>query len=153
MAIDPELAEAYSFPEFSVVLERGRLRFFAHAIGETDPVFTDAKAARAAGHRDIPAPPTFLFGLGLEAPNPFGYLADLGIDLRRILHGEQQFDYYRVVCAGERITLRDTIVDTYSKRGGALDFLVKRTEFLAGTETVAVGTTTIVVRHPEGAFA
>ncbi len=150
MPIDRVAAKAYVFPEFSVVVERGRLRGFAHAIGETDPVFTNVDVAKAAGYRDIPAPPTFLFGLGLEAAEPFGYLAELGIDLRRILHGEQQFDYLSTVCAGDEITLRDEIIDVYSKRGGALEFLVKRTQFLFGGEIVGTGTTTIVVRHLQG---
>ncbi len=40
-------------------MERGRLRMFAAAIGETDPIYTDVEAARAAGHPDLPVPPTF----------------------------------------------------------------------------------------------
>nr|WP_296766689.1 MaoC family dehydratase N-terminal domain-containing protein [Rhodococcus sp. (in: high G+C Gram-positive bacteria)] len=149
MSIDIDAAKAYVFEEFSVLVERGRLRSFARAIGETDPVYTDFACAEAAGYRDIPAPPTFLFSLGLEAPEPFGYLSDLGIDLRRILHGEQRFDYRTPVCAGDEITLRETIDDVYSKRGGALEFLVKRTEFLRDNDLVGTGTTTIVVRHPK----
>ena len=46
---------------------RGRLRFFAKAIGETDPVYTDDAAARDAGYPDLPAPPTFLFAAELDA--------------------------------------------------------------------------------------
>ncbi|MDO8773368.1 MAG: MaoC family dehydratase N-terminal domain-containing protein [Burkholderiaceae bacterium] len=47
-------------------IERQRLRFFARAIGETDPVYTDVEAARAAGYADLPAPPTFLFSADLD---------------------------------------------------------------------------------------
>ena len=53
----------------SVEVEKGKLRFFAKAIGETDPVYTDPAAARDAGHRDLPVPPTFLFCLEMEGPN------------------------------------------------------------------------------------
>ncbi|WP_440713306.1 MaoC family dehydratase N-terminal domain-containing protein [Gordonia sp. FQ] len=151
MPIDPVAAKAVTFPEFSVEIERGRLRFFAQAIGETDPVFTDVGAARAAGHRDLPIPPTFLFSLTLEAPDSFGYLDALGIDIRHILHGGQRFDYHFPLCAGDTVTVREQIVDAYSKRGGALDFLVKRTEFLRDGDLAATATSTVVVRHPEGA--
>jgi hypothetical protein len=90
MVIDAEKARALVFPSFAVEVERGRLRFFAKSIGETDPVYTDVDAARRAGHRDLPVPPTFFFSLALEAPDPFGYLGALGVDLRSILHGEQR---------------------------------------------------------------
>lgn len=153
MSIDRDAALALALPEFPVDVERGRLRFFAQAIGETDPVFTDLGAARAAGHRDLPAPPTFVFSLALEAPDPFGYLGDLGIDLRHILHGEQRFDHHAVVYAGDRITVRESIVDVYAKSGGALEFLVKRSEFLRDGEPVATATSTIVVRRPQVAAA
>ena len=43
----------------TVDVEKGRLRFFAKAIGETDPVYTDEAAAKAAGYKSLPAPPTF----------------------------------------------------------------------------------------------
>ena len=37
-------------PSFEVLVEKGRLRFFAKATGQTDPVYSDEAAARAAGH-------------------------------------------------------------------------------------------------------
>src|SRR3546814_3319634 len=40
-------------------LERGRMQFFAHVLGETDPIFNDPMAARAQGYPDIVAPPSF----------------------------------------------------------------------------------------------
>jgi hypothetical protein len=51
-------------------VEKGRLRFFAKATGQDDPVYTDEAAARAAGHPGLPVPPTFLFCLEMESPNP-----------------------------------------------------------------------------------
>ena len=49
----------HRFPVFQVEVEKGRLRFFAKAIGETDPVYFDEKAAKAAGHPGLLVPPTF----------------------------------------------------------------------------------------------
>lgn len=60
MAIDRGIIGSRS-PEFSTVAEPGRLRSFALATGATESVYTDAATARAAGHRDLPIPPTFLF--------------------------------------------------------------------------------------------
>ena len=35
-----------------------KIREFAEAVGSTDPVHVDSAAARAAGYRDVIAPPT-----------------------------------------------------------------------------------------------
>ncbi|MPY85553.1 MAG: MaoC family dehydratase [Actinophytocola sp.] len=149
MAIDVEQAKALELAPNTVKVERGRLRFFAKAIGETDPVYSDTDAAKRAGHSDLPVPPTFLFSMELESPDPFGYLADLGVDLRRVLHGEQSFTYHSMAHAGETLTLQPRIVDVLSKKGGAMEFLLKRTDITRDGELVAEATSTIIVRNPE----
>lgn len=148
MAVDQERARAVTFDPITATLERGRLQFFAAVIGETDPIYSDVAAARKAGYPDLLVPPTFLFGLELAVAEPFGYLAELGFDLRWVLHGEQSFTYHGLVYAGETVTLQPRIVDAYSKKGGALDFIVKRTEITRGTALVAEATSVTVVRHP-----
>ena len=87
-------------PSVTMTIDAGRLRFFAKAIGETNPVFTDMQTANAAGHRDLPVPPSFLFGIELERHDPFEWLAGVGVDLRRVLHGEQSFTYHSQAVAG-----------------------------------------------------
>ena len=54
-------------PVSEMALDRSRLRFFAKAIGETAPEYTDVQAAQSAGYADLPAPPTFLFGAELDS--------------------------------------------------------------------------------------
>jgi acyl dehydratase len=139
-------------PPVEATVERGRVRLFAQVIGETDPAFLDVDAARAAGHPDLPVPPTFLFGLELDQPDPYAYLTDLGIDLRHVLHGEQTFTYYQPVHAGETLTAQPRIADVYSKRGGAMQFVVKQTSVSRPDGTVVAElTSTIIVRDPEAA--
>ena len=149
MPIDPDKAKSLEFAPLTVDLEPGRLRVFAKAVGETDPVYFDEDAARAAGHPALPVPPTFFFSLGLEAPEPFGYLDQLGVDLRFVLHGEQSFSYHRMAYAGDRLTLQDRIVDVYTKRGGALEFLVKHTDIRCNGQPIAETRSVLVVRNPE----
>lgn len=151
MPIDAERALALEIPPITVDVERGRLRFFAKAIGQTDPVYTDIAAARAAGHPDLPVPPTFFFSLELEAPDPFAFLAALDIDLRHVLHGEQSFEYLAPVYAGDRVTLTPSFVDVSSKKGGALELLTKETVITRDSITVARATNVIVVRNPGAA--
>jgi len=106
-------------------IEKGRLRFFARTIGETDPIYTDEAAAKAAGYRSLPAPPTFIFAAELEAGTVLDALRAMGVNLGRILHGEQQFTYLAPVCAGDTITVASQISDIFDKKNGALEFIVK----------------------------
>ena len=135
----------HTMPKFSATVEKGRLRFFAKAIGETDPVYTDEAAARAAGHPGLPVPPTFLFCLEMESPDPAAIRNLLGLDYRRLLHGEQGFTYHRMAYAGDELSFEQRIEDIYDKKGGALDFVLRKTrvtnqrgEHVADLRTVTV---------------
>lgn len=131
MPIDRRHVGAVS-EERQIDVERGQLRFFAKATGETNPIYFDQGAAQAAGHPDIPAPPTFLFSLYWGAPPKIGDLLDkeqgLGVDVARVLHGEQSFAYHHPIYGGDRITLTTKTSDIYEKRGGALEFIVQDTK-------------------------
>lgn len=138
----------HAFDPHSADVERGQLRLFAKAVGETNPVYFDVAAARAQGLRDLPAPPTFAFSLNLLKPDPFAYLDILGVDLNHILHGEQSFAYKAPIFAGDTITITATITDIYTKKGGALEFLVQ--SFSArnqDNEEVVTMKSITVVRH------
>jgi acyl dehydratase len=117
----------HELPPFHVEVERGRLRFFAKATGQTDPVYSDEAAARAAGHPGLPVPPTFLFCLEMESPNPAAIRELLGMDYRRLLHGEQGFTFHAMAHAGDMLTFSQRIEDIYDKKGGALEFVVRKT--------------------------
>lgn len=117
----------HTMPKFSVAVEKGRLRFFAKATGQTDPVYTDESAAQAAGHPGLPVPPTFFFCLEMESPDPAAIRNLLGLDYRRVLHGEQGFTYHRMAYAGDVLSYEQRIEDIYDKKGGALEFVVRKT--------------------------
>lgn len=114
-------------PAFEVEVEKGRLRFFAMATGQQDRVYSDEAAARDAGHPALPVPPTFLFCLEMEAPNPTAMREQLAIDIGKVLHGEQQFDYHAMAYAGDRLCFEPRIADIYDKKNGALEFIVRET--------------------------
>jgi MaoC dehydratase-like protein len=149
MTVDLGRALKVDLEPITVAVERRRLVSFARAIGETDPIYTDVAAAQRAGHPDLPAPPTFLYGLEFEAPEPFGYLERLDVDLRRVLHGGQSFTYSALAYAGDSLILQPRLVDAYSKKDGALQFLVKRTEIFREGRRLAEATTTLVIRASE----
>ena len=108
--------------------KRGRLRFFAKAIGETDPVYIDEAAARDAGHPGLPVPPTFLFCLEMESPDPAAMRDLLGAAprphpaRRAVLPLPPHWPMPATRC-----TFEPRIADIYDKKGGALEFVVQDT--------------------------
>tara|TARA_R110002096_G_scaffold2741_14_gene14121 strand:+ start:160 stop:603 length:444 start_codon:yes stop_codon:yes gene_type:complete len=146
--LDRSTIGAKSTP-FDADVEKGRLRLFAKAIGETNPVYFDENAARQAGHRSLLMPPTFLFCLEMEHPDPYLWFRELNIPLAHALHGEQAFHYHRAGYAGDVMTFAAEIVDIYAKKGGALEFAVQDV-FITNQhgEAVADFRRTVVVRNP-----
>ena len=139
-----------SFPPHTALVEVGRLRAFARATGNSDPIYTDDRAAQAAGYRALPAPPTFLFSLDLEREDPFYFINAMKIDLARVLHGEQRFTYGEPICAGDEITLTSTVTDIFDKKGGAMEFVIVETRATNQNGADVGGMTrTIVVRNPQ----
>ena len=113
----------------TVEVEKGQLKFFAKATGETNAIYFDEEAARKVGHHALPAPLTFMFCLSSAAPAKRGAIfGDMGVDEAHVLHGEQSFKHYAPIYAGDVITLVTETVDIYSKKGGALEFIVQDTK-------------------------
>src|SRR6218665_4082457 len=117
----------HSFGKRSLVAEEGAVRSYAQAIGATDATCFDPSAARAAGHRALRVPPTFLSCLEGRLFPTRALLELAGIDLKRMLHAEQSYDYHAQAYAGATLSYEQKIVDIYDKKGGALEFLVKQT--------------------------
>ena len=113
-------------PVFTASADAWRLRFFAKAIGETNPVYFDEAAAHDAGYPALPLPPTFLFSLEFEQSST-AWRDELGIVSSRILHGEQSFEYRRMAYAGDVLRYESRIADIYDKKNGALWFIVRET--------------------------
>jgi len=138
----------HELPASVLPIERSRLQYFAKAIGETDPIYTDAAAARGAGYPDLPAPPTFLFAAELDSGAAFRLIEDLQIPIAKLLHGEQSFTYVRPACVGDTVTVNSRVSDIYDKKNGALEFVVKTSRAInQRQELVAELRTVLVCRH------
>lgn len=128
-----------------VAVEKGQLLLFAKATGEANPIFTDEAAAREAGHPALPAPPTFAFCLKQLAGQPYSYLAEMGVDIGRLLHGEQRFEHFESIYAGDVITLNTTITGVQQKKGGALDVLTAQTDAVNRAGRLCVRQQTVLI--------
>ena len=145
MALDRALV-GRSYPP-SAVYEVGRAKLaeFATAIGDPSPLYRDAAAARAAGHPDVIAPPTFAIVVSLEAAMAVLDDPDVAIDYSRVVHGEQRFTHHRPIRAGDRLVATTTI-DAARTIGGN-DLLTARVDLATEDgEAVCTSTSMLVAR-------
>ncbi len=117
------------YPPYTVTVERGRIKDFARALGDMNPFYLDDRVGAASEWGDIVAPPTFPITFRDEAADTGVFLRDLGVDISRILHGEQEFELHRPITPGETLLCRPKVVDIYEKSGksGAMAFVVRET--------------------------
>lgn len=110
-------------------VERGKIREFARAIKDNNPIyFDDAHAKQTVG--GIMPPPTFTMTLGFWDDGRSQPL--LTYDVRRLLHGEQEFEYLAPIYAGDTLTAAGRVADVFEKagsRGGTMTFGVLETTF------------------------
>lgn len=112
----------------TVPVERGRIRFFAQVLGESDPVHFDVDAARAAGHPDLVATPSFFMVVEAEANGERvrrgqpPMMDVVKCDFRYLLHGDERYFYQAPIYAGEEVTHTTKVLDFYDKKGGAMEF-------------------------------
>jgi acyl dehydratase len=133
-------------PDEPLEVTRGDIRRFATAIGDDNPVCHDVEAAKAAGHRDLVAPPTFLI-TAATAGGGGGIIHEpgLGLDYAMVVHGEQRFEFNRPVYAGDVLVTVTSIADIRAAGRNELMTLVSVVTTTSG-EPVATVTNTIVSR-------
>jgi acyl dehydratase len=121
------------------------IRQFAEAIGATDPAYLDPEAARALGHPDVIAPPTFPIALAGSGTRSMIDDPGLGLDFGRVVHGDQRFRYTRPVYAGDRLICTTTIEEIAVRVGN--EFLTVRTDVVTEDgEPVVTAWQKLVVR-------
>jgi acyl dehydratase len=103
------------YPPLEYEVGREKIREYAGAVGEDGAVHHDREAARAAGFRDVVAPPMFCVVYSAGAMGPAVLDPELGIDLPRLLHGSQEFEWGEPVCAGDVIETAVSLGDVYQK--------------------------------------
>jgi acyl dehydratase len=138
VALNPAF-QGRSFPATEPYLVgREKIREFAEAVQATEAAYRDPAAARALGHPDVIAPPTFPVVMTMPLVRLIADEPELGLDYSRVVHGDQRFAYRRPVCAGDELTCVPHIEQVSSRAG--LDSLTLRMEIatVAGEPVVTV---------------
>jgi acyl dehydratase len=134
-----------SWPPFEYEVGREKIREFANAVGEGNPVYHDREAAQAAGFRDVVAPPMFAVVYSAGAMGPAILDPEVGINLMMMVHGSQEFVWGEPVCVGDTITTTATFKDRQEQEGRTFFVFESVSENQEGQE-VARGTWTNIVR-------
>ena len=117
MAVNPELQGRVFPPTAPYLVGREKIREFSRAVLSTNPINLDVDAARAAGHSDLVAPPTFPVVVQEATLAQLLAEPDAGIDFSRVVHGEQRFTYTRAIVAGDELTATLTVSSVKSLGG------------------------------------
>ena len=136
-----------TYPPFYSEVTEEKIRLFAKAIGEANPIHFLVESAMKEGHRSLLAPLTFLTTVSYEQEDPYKYLKDLNIELGQFLHANQEYTYFSPVYAGDRIKMESKLSDIFDKRGGRLQFLVFQSIYTNQDKVImAKSKSTLVVR-------
>jgi acyl dehydratase len=127
------------------VVGREKIREYALAVGESDPLHVDVEAARRAGFRDLVAPPMFAVVYCGPAIGPALFDPEVGIDFARMVHGGQEFRWGPLVVAGDEITT-SIRVSSIEERAGNGFYVFESESTNQDGETVCAGTWTNIVR-------
>jgi acyl dehydratase len=144
MAVKTE-AIGKAYPPSTYAVGREKVREYASAVGETNPLHSDVEAARAAGYADVVAPPMFAVVYSGPSVAPGIFDPDVGLNFAMMVHAGQEFVWGPVVVAGDEITTTATVKDI-SDRGGMAFYVFETVSENQRGETVCTGTWTQIVR-------
>jgi acyl dehydratase len=118
--------------QFPLPVESSKVREFARALQDNDPIYQDTEAARSAGFEGIPAPLTFA-AASSHYKDDLPLFERLGLDLKRLLHGESSWEYLAPVHVGDRLLARRRLADVTTrpgKRGGDMTICTFETDYV-----------------------
>ena len=144
MALNTELI-GKTWPAAEYEVGREKIREYAWAVGEQNPIHLDPDAARAAGFGNVVAPPMFCVVYSAPAMGPAVLDPELGINLALMVHGSQEFEWDEPVVAGDTVTTEARVKDIYDKNGMKFYMFESESKNQDG-ETTVRGTWTNIVR-------
>jgi acyl dehydratase len=135
-----------SFEPVTYAVGREKIREYAAAVGETNPLHHDVEYARNRGYADVVAPPMFAVVYCSSAIGEALFDPEIGIDFDRLLHHAQDFRWGPLVVAGDEITTSMTLTEI-SRRAGMGFYVFESVSTNQRDETVCVGLWSNIVRE------
>ncbi len=134
-----------SYEPVTYAVGREKIREYAAAVGETNPLHHEVEAARAAGYADVVAPPMFAVVYAGRSVIPAIFDPEVGLNFAMMVHGGQEFRWGPLVVAGDEITSTATVKEI-ADRGGMGFYVFESVSTNQDGETVCTATWTNIVR-------
>lgn len=144
------------YPAFTHTVDTSKIRELADALDDPNPIYRDDNAAKEEGYEGLIASPTYPTALtfrpdyGTEVPTMGVLMDEIKIDIAKLLHGVEEYEYFKPIRPGMKLTCKSKIIDHYEKSGksGIMDFYIFET--IANdekNEKVVASRTTMIVRR------
>jgi len=133
---------------FTFHVERGKVREFCKALGETNAIYLDVNAAKAAGFSDTPVPPTFQTSFTFWGYEKFwSDLESFGIDVKRLLHMKEEYTYHNPIYPGTTVHCQVEVVDV---KVGKMNMVTFKNTYSEASGKIFVEAEMAIVIRPEG---
>ena len=133
------------WPASTYQVGREKIKEYASALGIENPVHFDVEAARAAGFRDVVAPPMFAVVYSSPAMAPAMFDPDVAMNFAAMVHGGQEFEWDEPACSGDEITTTAKCLSIEEKDGKGF-YVFETNAVNQDGGQVARGTWTLIVR-------
>jgi acyl dehydratase len=144
MPVNPS-AIGKTYDPLTYAVGREKIREYARAVGETDPVCLDLETARAAGYADLMAPPMFAVVYSAPVVGPCLFDPEIELNFAMMVHGGQEFVWGEPVVAGDEVTTTVSVKDI-SEADGRGYYVFESVSVNQRGEEVCRGTWTNIVR-------
>jgi acyl dehydratase len=139
----------HNFPSFTYEVQRNKIHELTTAIGDPNPIYHSREEAQRVGYADVPISPTSptLFSFWGQ-PERGTHMAELGIDVARILHGEEEYEYLAPIYPNDVLTGTTTLVDgktRQSNNGKSMDILTLVTHYVNQHNQPVLNVKTIII--------
>ena len=144
MSIDLKFI-GHEFEPVTYVIGQEKIKEYALAVGDLNPLYFDLEYARKSKYGSIIAPPMFVVVFAKEAMDRLFDAKELNINMSRLVHGEQEFDFHRIIKANDTIKTFGKIKNIFEKSNN--DFIELETKsYNQNTELVVEGLWTFIIR-------
>lgn len=141
----------FKYKPYSFEIEKGKIKEFAAAINDDNPIYYDLEAAKKEGYEGIPIPFTFLQAVDLWGGYDFQTKVSLlKLNAVKILHGEQEYEIIKEIYAGDTLTVNAEVIDVQIKKGasGGMDIITTEHKYVnQHGELAALSKNVLIQRH------
>jgi len=133
------------YPPFTYVIGEEKIKEYAISVGDLNPLYTDSDYAKKSKYSSIIAPPMFIVVYAKEAMDMLFNDKELKLNMARLVHGEQEFNFHKAVRANDIIKTTGKIKNIYEKNNN--DFLELETKsYNQNNEKVSDGVWIFIIR-------